>query len=322
MDKVSVIVPVYKVEQYLKRCIESLINQTYKNIEIILVEDGSPDSSGKICDEFAAVDSRVVAVHQENKGVSAARNHGLQVMSGRWVCFCDGDDWYDSDFVEKMVKTAEENSADYIICEYKIVQDENTPVIPVNLNLPSDGATKREVIALGPTPSCTHMIEKRLFEISNAYYPEGCRQSEELPVIPVTAKYANKIALLKEPLYNYYQRGAGSSASNMAVASEENFRKCFKIMCERLGDEYKTEAEYHAVYALLYGEVLKLCKNKAKSKEIKSKIESFEKEFPNYMENPYLESTSSAKRIFIRFANMRFILGLRLLSWVHSKIVK
>lgn len=321
MDKVSIIVPVYKVEQYLTRCVNSLTRQTYSNIEILLVDDGSPDNCGLQCDQLAKADSRIVVIHQENQGVSAARNRGLDAMTGDWVCFCDGDDWYEVDFVEKMLKCAKEEGADYIICNYQIASEGSNPIPSSSINGLESGCDKRVVIALGPTPSCTHLICRKLFEVSGVRYPVGCRQSEELPVIPVLAKYATKIGIVKEPLYNYYQRGDGTSASNMAVNSEENFRICWKQMCHCLGEDYRQEAEYHAIYALLYGEVLKHCKRGAAADVIRETIGKFEKEFPEYRSNPYLVGMGTAKRLFLRFAHSRLVVGLRLLSWVHSRIV-
>ena len=91
-DLITIVVPVYKVEQYLDKCVNSIINQTYKNLEIILVDDGSPDNCGKMCDEYAKNDNRIVVIHKENGGVSSARNVGLCNAQGNWVCFVDGDD--------------------------------------------------------------------------------------------------------------------------------------------------------------------------------------------------------------------------------------
>ena len=97
---ISVIVPVYNVEKYLPECVESIISQTYGNLEIILVDDGSTDRSGKICDEFAEKDSRIVVIHQKNSGVSAARNRGLDVCKGDYISFVDSDDYYCTDLME------------------------------------------------------------------------------------------------------------------------------------------------------------------------------------------------------------------------------
>jgi len=101
---VTIIVPVYNVEKYITKCLDSLINQTYKNIEIILVDDGSKDNSGTICNEYANLDSRVKVIHKENGGVSSARNLGLDNASGKWITFVDGDDFIDVTMVEKMVE--------------------------------------------------------------------------------------------------------------------------------------------------------------------------------------------------------------------------
>ena len=96
---ITVIVPVYKVETYLPTCIESIINQTYKNLEIILVDDGSPDKCGTICDEYALRDSRIRVLHKENGGLSSARNSGMKVMKGEFITFIDSDDWVEKSFI-------------------------------------------------------------------------------------------------------------------------------------------------------------------------------------------------------------------------------
>ena len=114
LPKVSVVVPVYNVEKYLEHCVESIINQTYVNLEIILVNDGSPDNCGKIIDEYAVGDERIVALHKENGGLSDARNFGVQEITGEYTLFVDSDDWLDKTMVEKMVKYSMENKADIV----------------------------------------------------------------------------------------------------------------------------------------------------------------------------------------------------------------
>lgn len=105
MADVSFIVPVYKVpKEYLKKCVESLINQTYKDIEIILIDDGSPDECGKICDEYAKIDKRIYVLHKKNEGLSNARNSGLEIAKGRWISFVDGDDWIDINLTKTVLE--------------------------------------------------------------------------------------------------------------------------------------------------------------------------------------------------------------------------
>ncbi len=116
---ISIIVPVYRTEQYLRQCVDSLLAQTYTHIEIILVDDGSPDRSGEICEEYADKDSRVKVIHQENGGLSAARNTGLNHISGEYVMFVDSDDWISPDNCEKAVAVALERNVDVVIWSYR-----------------------------------------------------------------------------------------------------------------------------------------------------------------------------------------------------------
>ena len=119
MDKlISIIIPCYKVEEFLPRCLDSVIGQTYKSLEIILVDDGSPDKSGEICDTYAKQDSRIVVVHQKNKGLSGARNSGIDIAKGEYLYFLDSDDAIFPDTISDLVRLAEENDADIVSAEY------------------------------------------------------------------------------------------------------------------------------------------------------------------------------------------------------------
>lgn len=123
MQKVSVIVPVYAVEAWLNRCVDSILAQSFRDFELILVDDGSPDACGAICDSYASKDDRVTVVHQKNGGVSAARNAGLAMASGKYAAFCDGDDSWDVDFMKNLVAAAEKSGADMVSCNYAAVDD-------------------------------------------------------------------------------------------------------------------------------------------------------------------------------------------------------
>lgn len=123
---VSVILPVYNVEKYIREALDSVINQTYKNLEIILVDDGSPDSSGDICDEYAAKDDRIRVIHKENGGVSSARNAGIEAARGDWIYFIDPDDWIEPDTLEAAVGMAAENGCDMCMFDFEMVYRERS----------------------------------------------------------------------------------------------------------------------------------------------------------------------------------------------------
>ena len=123
MPTVSVIVPVYKVEQYLPRCIDSILRQSFADFELILVDDGSPDNCGKICDEYASKDGRIHVIHQKNAKLSAARNAGLEIAQGKWVTFIDSDDWIHKDFL-RILLSGELDDTDIVICSFIITKED------------------------------------------------------------------------------------------------------------------------------------------------------------------------------------------------------
>lgn len=122
MDKISIIVPVHNSESYLNRCVNSLINQTYSNLEIILVDDYSTDSSKKICEEYEKKDSRVISIITDNNGVSGTRNTGIKRSTGEYICFLDSDDEYEMAFVEKMLNEINQSKSELVVCGYKEVK--------------------------------------------------------------------------------------------------------------------------------------------------------------------------------------------------------
>lgn len=123
-NKISIIIPIYNVEKYLRKCLDSVINQTYKNIEIILVNDGSPDNCGVVCDEYAKMDDRIIVIHKKNEGVSVARNDGIERANGEWVMFVDPDDWLEINCCNKIMRIAENVDTDVVYFQVDINNEE------------------------------------------------------------------------------------------------------------------------------------------------------------------------------------------------------
>lgn len=133
MNKISIIIPVYQVEKYIKRCLDSILSQTYSNLEIILIDDGSRDMSGKICDEYAIKDSRIKVIHQDNAGVSVARNKGLDICTGDYITFVDSDDFLEPFMYEKMMEKVTEYNCDVVMCD--CVKDDGVAQTPYTHNI-------------------------------------------------------------------------------------------------------------------------------------------------------------------------------------------
>lgn len=125
---ISVIIPVYNVEPYLRKCLDSVVNQTYKELEIFIIDDGSTDGSGAICDEYVKADKRIRVFHTENRGLSCARNLGLDEVKGEWIGFVDSDDWIEPDMYEVLLTRAKETGADVVECSFIRLYPEKTIV--------------------------------------------------------------------------------------------------------------------------------------------------------------------------------------------------
>lgn len=225
MDKntpqISIIVPVYKVEDTLVKCIETLINQTISDIEIILVDDGSPDNSGYICDQYALKDERIKVIHKENGGLASARNAGLDIARGEFIGFVDSDDYISLNMYEKMYKKINELEADICICGYYTVR--NDKYISHKIGIDKNFLNKEEIIEKLVKPlignDLEHNDEIVGFVWRNLYKKElicsSRFKSEEIyfaedEVFNIDAYYkSRKVCLLDEPLY-YYQYNANS----------------------------------------------------------------------------------------------------------------
>ena len=209
---VSIIVPVYKVEAYLKRCVDSILAQTYKNLEVILVNDGSPDNCGKICNEYAKIDSRIKVVHKENGGLSSARNAGINVATGTYVSFIDSDDWVEKDFIEKLRAVLVENEADMSACTFCRTNGDIAKRQQFSQNV--EIITKNKYTnALLETSyagyACNKMFKLEIFEKNNLKFDESIFNGEDFPFVLEYLQHVNKIAFIKQDLYYYYFRETG-----------------------------------------------------------------------------------------------------------------
>ncbi len=229
---VSVIVPVYKVEPYLRRCIDSILCQTYRNLEIILVDDGSPDNCGAICDEYALKDTRIKVIHKVNTGVSAARNTGLDNAKGKYVGFVDSDDHIVPEMYERMTMAIESNDADIVFCSYF---SEVSPVnvksdYSVELSLPTEEYQKRMRYGMSSVEVWSRLFRRTLFEAIR--FPEG-RRYEDFIIMPALYDKANKIVGMDDRLY-YYNLYNTSSIMALTNKTLENQFEELCVYVERV----------------------------------------------------------------------------------------
>lgn len=240
-SKVSIIVPIYNVAKYLPTCLDSIINQTHQNLEILLIDDGSTDDSGNIADSYAKKDSRITVIHQKNQGQSAARNYGLSLASGDYISFVDGDDEVKPDFIEKLLSAHQESTA-LSVCgiHYKRLQSNSVSDVYINpLRSRRPGESQKSYILY------LLAIDGRLYSSVNKLYlaktAKSCHFDTKLNfaedtkfVLDYLKKSHGNISFVLEPLY-IYNSGTESSTMKKTAVNWQNWQTSYRNLKSWLG---------------------------------------------------------------------------------------
>ena len=233
---ISVIVPIYNVEEYLDRCVESIVNQTYKNLEIILVDDGSPDNCPQMCDNWAEKDSRIKAVHKENGGLSDARNAGMPFATGEIISFIDSDDWIELNMFETMLNRMIEDDSDIVSCGVKWVEEDGSLIRDVTSeNEVLDNKTAMKEL-LNDSKLKQHVWNKiyKYDMIKNIPFEKG-KYHEDVFWSYQIVGIAKKVSIIKESFYNYVQR------SNSIMGEGFSVKRLDALDANRMRCEYMKE---------------------------------------------------------------------------------
>lgn len=232
---VSVIVPIYNVDMYLKRCIDSIINQIFTNIEIILVNDGSLDTSPQICDDYARLDSRIKVIHKENGGLSDARNVGISVSRGRYLAFVDSDDYLDPSYLAVLYYAAERNGCDISSCNYAIYKQEKGTHKTINVRKPLPGMTTGKKICrltirdFRSRAYVWNKLYKRelFFNRDMIRFPK--MYFEDTATTPRLMYYAKRVVVVDKCLY-YYTKRKGSIVSHLDVKKMSDYINALGVL--------------------------------------------------------------------------------------------
>lgn len=318
---ISVIVPVYKVEKYMDRCVKSIVGQTYTNLEIILVDDGSPDICPKMCDEWAKMDSRIKVFHKENGGVSSARNKAIDVATGEYILFVDSDDYLELNYVEELINASGEN-IDLVCCGYKIINDKNKII---------EFSTKkyRNKDILHKPEDFFELVLNWLFDVTvNKLFKRDLigdiRFDTNLPLGEDRAfnlKYfnmiTNNIVFIDSVGYNYVYNTGSAIHKN-----RENSYELLKIGVENLVtyannrfDDYKCE-NYYLIIGAFVNAVLSIT-SKENMKSVINKLKADER-VKDYLQN-FKPNGFKEKLRFWLIKHNKYI-WLKKLSQIKSKI--
>ena len=304
MPKVSVIVPIYNVEKYLEKCINSLLSQTLEDIQIILVNDGSKDNSGNIAKECEKNNkNRIIYVEKENGGLSDARNYGLKYATGDFIAFLDSDDYIEKNAYEEMYNKAIEENADYVECDFiwefpnKIRVDKQYPY-----------KNKKEMLSFVRVVAWNKLIKRQLITDNNLEFPKGLRY-EDVEFTYKLIPFINKFAYVDKPFIHYVQR-EGSIANVQNERTAEIFTILDNVIefykKNNIYEKYRDELEYNYARYLLCSSLKRMCKIKDKSIREKLLTESWKRlnsNFPNWKKNVILKTVNTGKNKYMRTVN-------------------
>ena len=211
---ITIIVPVYNTALFLDKCIKSVLSQSFKDFELFLINDGSTDNSGEICDHYAQKDLRVKVIHKDNEGVSSARNIGLDQAKGEWITFVDSDDWVHEDFLKKRYELAVAEDADVAYCDVELVYSNHNEYCRTAEIDPKEKTQVNSWIRSKSNYSPILLIKKELLDYHNLRFMPEVRLCEDLNLILKVILYAKKTVHVKEALYFYNKQNTASTMHN------------------------------------------------------------------------------------------------------------
>lgn len=226
--KVSIIIPAYNVEKYIEKCVESVVNQTYQNIEILAIDDGSKDNTGKILDELQLGDERIRVIHKENGGVSSARNIGLDMATGDYIAFLDADDYLSEDFVEYMLNIVKMTGADFCISRYFITKEGEAQFPKQTIQTLTDVQGTALLLSPDMIVGCHNkMYRRKLIEQNHLRFSTDLFYGEGLFFITTISQFAKCIAVGNRKVYFYRKDNQDSATTKFSI---DNLRNGWKSL--------------------------------------------------------------------------------------------
>lgn len=305
---VSIIVPIYEVENYLEKCVKSITGQTLKNIEIILVDDGSPDSCGEICESLAKDDSRIVVLHKKNGGLSDARNKGIDIASAKYIAFIDSDDYIDADMIEMLYSNIIREDAEISVCG---MYHHSGDIVSTTQDLigykvaDTPEAVKLE-LTKAPVTAVNKIYKKSLFE--KVKFPAGKLYEDAFTMIPLTLE-SNKVVYDLKPKYHYVHRVDSITTKpyrpqmlNLIEANQKNMQ-----LVKKAYPEMKREAEFRYYWSHFWVLDYMLRTGCLDSEAIQKKREIcrfLKKNTLAILRNPYFQKTRKLSALVL-FINSR-----------------
>ena len=320
MPKYSIITPVYNSFNLMEKYFHTLGNQTYKDFEVIIVDDCSSDGSYTRLKDFQNSSdlNMIVCQTKQNAGPGEARNLGMDRASGEWITFIDNDDWIDINLLQIIDNIIVTNEVNCVIYDYFTTNEKETRIARSMYSGNSGKLSVSECIKNVRNHTFGKFYKLSLCRKKNIRFPE-IRRCEDVAFVCRAIEACGKPYYLHESLYYYYQRL--ESLSNNKKLDEKEMLVAFNILEDALGSEYQKELEEKSVPDLLYGVLLMMCKSGKKNKEIRNYINRYETKYPNWFATDIMNKMGKAKKMFLLLAKSRNIIVMKQLAFIHSKLI-
>lgn len=318
--KYTIITPMYNSFDLMNNYFLSLENQTYKNFEVIVIDDCSTDDSyKKICNYAKKSNLKLKILKSDiNNGPGNARNIGMIEAKGEWITFIDNDDWISCNMLEIIDNIIENNDVNCIVYDYYIQTNEKTRVAR-SMYKGYNGIMKiSDCISNIRNHAIGKIYKTSILRDNKIYYPK-LKRCEDVAFVCRAVEACEVVYYLTQPLYYYCQRS--TSLSNNIQLDEQDMITAFGIIEESLGEKYPKELAEKSVFDLLYGVLLIMCKCNKKNIEIKEYIGEYESKYPNWINYESTKNLNIAKKVFLISAKLKLIYFMKILTRMHGKII-
>ncbi len=319
MEKmITVITPCYNGFRYMENYFNSLEKQTYKAFKVIIVDDCSTDDTYNRLIEYKNNSTLDITIlhNDTNQRQAVSRQIGAKAVTTEWLSFCDCDDWYETDFFEKMLAKAEKTASDIVMCHFNYAYSDGTKKYLPDLNILTSHSSKEEYLAYTPMSLCRFIMKSTLFQ--NLNIPQ-ISNAEDGAVTPQLLAKSSKTVILHKGLYNYFIRpNSISSIPNPNIYKD--FITAQKIIDKEIGKRFPKECEFIGIKNICYGAVLNALKADVATRDIASCYRQFLSAHPGWYKNPYRKGLNTKKKVFLLLLYLRMYWVLKLYALLHQKV--
>lgn len=320
MNRLTIVIPVFNCERYIGRCLESLVSQTNKEFDVVVIDDGSMDNTYGECLNFQSKLNIQIIKNEKSKGPLLARIEGMKLAETEWISFIDADDWVENNYVKRIMETVSIQKCDLVFFDYNIVKKDREQKPSKWYDAISCIEGKESLIACCEMSMCLFAVKKSLLQY---FEGENIRHGEDALIVHYIIAACEHVVVIRDAIYNYFWH-TNSLSMKVDTRAYKDLVTSYYAIRKIYGDKYTNEVCFLGVKNLVYGAVLNLYKSDEKRKKwvMCSILNEFENIYPNWIENIYLDSMPKYKKFFLLSCHKRCNLFVWAFAKLHTCLLK